>query len=146
MSLHTNHFYRFGEFSLDIDQKVLLRQGKPLLLAPKILDTLLTLVQQSGRIIEKEELMRRIWPDTFVEESNLTYSIGQLRKTLGDDARRPRYIETIPRRGYRFVAEAEEVLSDVGIVSSDNSTRFETPVVRQLNPMVEDSLDNEVPY
>ena len=99
MSLHINHFYRFGEFSLDIDQKVLLRRGKPLLLAPKVLETLLTLVQNSGRIIEKQELMRRLWPDTFVEESNLTYSIGQLRKTLGDDARRPRYIESIPKRG-----------------------------------------------
>ena len=79
-------------------------QGKPLLLAPKVLETLLTLVQNSGRIIEKEELMTRLWPDTFVEESNLTYTIVQLRKTLGDDARHPRYIETIPKRGYRFIS------------------------------------------
>jgi adenylate cyclase len=129
MALLINHFYRFGEFSLDADQKVLLRQGKPLLLAPKVLDTLLTLVQHSGRIVEKEELMRRVWPDTFVEESNLTYSIVQLRKTLGDDARRPRYIENIPKRGYRFIADVEEVLSDTGIVSNELARRFETPVV-----------------
>ena len=103
MSWLIKHCYRFGEFTLDADQKVLLRQGKPLLLAPKILETLLTLVQNSGRIIEKEELMTRLWPDTFVEESNLTYTIVQLRKTLGDDARNPRYIETIPKRGYRFI-------------------------------------------
>ena len=63
-----NHFYRFGEFTVDPDQKVLLRHGKPLLLAPKVLETLLTLVQNGGRIIEKEELMKRLWPDTFVEE------------------------------------------------------------------------------
>jgi TolB-like protein/Flp pilus assembly protein TadD len=119
MSSLINHFYRFGEFSLDADQKVLLHKGKPLLLAPKVIDTLLILVQQSGRIVEKEELMRRVWPDTFVEESNLTYSITQLRKTLGDDARRPRYIETIPKRGYRFIADAEEVLSDMGVGSSE---------------------------
>ena len=108
MSWLIKHSYRFGEFTLDADQKVLLREGKPLLLAPKILETLLTLVQNSGRIIEKEELMKRLWPDTFVEESNLTYSIVQLRKTLGDDARNPRYIETIPKRGYRFIHVIEE--------------------------------------
>ncbi|HEX7295449.1 MAG TPA: transcriptional regulator, partial [Pyrinomonadaceae bacterium] len=109
MSVVIHHFYRFGEFTLDADQKVLLRQGKPLLLPPKVLETLLTLVQHSGRIVEKQELMKRIWPETFVEESNLTYSIGQLRKTLGDDARHPCYIETIPKRGYRFIGNAEEV-------------------------------------
>ena len=118
MSLLINHFYRFGEFTLDADQKVLLRQGKPLLLAPKVLETLLTLVENSGRIIEKEELMTRLWPDTFVEESNLTYTIVQLRKTLGDDARHPRYIETVPKRGYRFIVDVEEVLSDRGMVSN----------------------------
>ena len=110
-----NHFYRFGEFTLDADQRVLLRNGKPLLLAPKILETLLTLVQNNGRIVEKKELMTRLWPDTFVEESNLTYTIVQLRKTLGDDAREPRYIETIPKRGYRFIVDVEEVLSDVQV-------------------------------
>lgn len=104
----TDHCYRFGEFTLDAGQKVLLRQGKPLLLAPKVVETLLTLVQNSGRIIEKKELMMRLWPDTFVEESNLTYTIVQLRKTLGDDARHPRYIETIPKRGYRFIVDVEE--------------------------------------
>ena len=103
-----NHFYRFGEFTVDAEQKVLLRHGKPLLLAPKVLETLLTLVQNGGRIIEKEELMKRLWPDTFVEESNLTYCIVQLRKTLGDQARHPRYIETIPKRGYRFIVDVEE--------------------------------------
>ena len=107
MPLLINHLYRFGEFTVDADQRVLLRQGKPLVLAPKVLETLLTLVQNGGRIIEKEELMKRLWPDTFVEESNLTYCIVQLRKTLGDQARHPRYIETIPKRGYRFIVDVE---------------------------------------
>lgn len=108
MSELVSHLYRFGEFTLDVDQKVLLREGKPLLLAPKVVETLLTLVQNRGRIIEKKELMMQLWPDTFVEESNLTYTIVQLRKTLGDDARHPRYIETIPKRGYRFIVDVEE--------------------------------------
>ena len=90
MSSLINRLYRFGEFTVDADQKVLLRDGKPVLLAPKVLETLLTLVENGGRIIEKEELMKRLWPDTYVEESNLTYCIVQLRKALGDEARHPR--------------------------------------------------------
>ena len=117
MSSFVKHLYRFGEFTLDANQKVLLREGKPVLLAPKVLETLLTLVQNGGRIIEKEDLMKRLWPDTYVEESNLTYTIVQLRKTLGDDARHPRYIETIPKRGYRFIVEVEEAPSDMGSIA-----------------------------
>src|SRR5688500_17580649 len=124
-----NYFYRFGEFTLDADQRVLLRHGKPLLLAPKVLETLLTLVQNGGRIIEKEELMKRLWPDTFVEESNLTYCIVQLRKTLGDVARHPRYIETIPKRGYRFIVDVEEVLSDTAVGSNELPLRVRTHIV-----------------
>ena len=135
-----NHFYRFGEFTVDPDQKVLLRHGKPLLLAPKVLETLLTLVQNGGRIIEKEELMKRLWPDTFVEESNLTYCIVQLRKTLGDEARHPRYIETIPKRGYRFIVDVEEVLSDMGTMSNELRQGIKTHVVESqpaANPISE---------
>jgi len=111
MSLLIDHSYRFGEFTLDTDQRILLREGKPLSLAPKVFDTLLILVESSGRIVGKEELMNRLWPDTFVEEANLTFNIQQLRKALGDNARKPIYIETIARRGYRFIADVEEVLS-----------------------------------
>jgi Tol biopolymer transport system component/DNA-binding winged helix-turn-helix (wHTH) protein len=110
MSLLIDHSYRFGEFTLDTDQRILLREGKPLSLAPKVFDTLLILVESSGRIVGKEELMNRLWPDTFVEEANLAFNIQQLRKTLGDNARKPDYIETISRRGYRFIANVEEVL------------------------------------
>ena len=120
MSWLIKHLYRFEEFTLDAGQKVLVRQGKPLLLAPKVLEALLTLVQNSGRIVEKEELMMGLWPATFVEDSNLTYTIVQLRKTLGDDARNPRYIETIPKRGYRFIMEVKEVLSDLDVVEEQH--------------------------
>jgi DNA-binding winged helix-turn-helix (wHTH) protein len=89
MSLLINRFYRFGDFTLDTDQRVLLREGKPVALTPKVFDTLLILVENRGKIVEKEELMRRLWPDSFVEEGNLTVNIQQLRKSLGDDARDP---------------------------------------------------------
>jgi Tol biopolymer transport system component/DNA-binding winged helix-turn-helix (wHTH) protein len=109
MSLPANHFYQFREFTLDTDQGVLLREGKPVALAPKVFDTLLILLENAGRLVTKEELMTRLWPDTFVEEDNLTYNIKQLRKSFGDDARNPAYIETIARRGYRFIAEVKPV-------------------------------------
>src|SRR5438477_8846060 len=108
MSLAINHFHRFGEFTLDGDQKVLLRNDSPLPLAPKVFDTLLILLDNRGRIVQKEELMKHLWPNSFVEESNLTFNIQQLRKALGDNAREPRFIETVARRGYRFIAEVKE--------------------------------------
>ena len=112
MSLAIKPLYRFGDFMVDSDQKVLLRQGTPTPLTPKVFDTLLLLVENSGRIVKKEELMNRLWPDSYVEEANLTFNIQQLRKSLGDNARKPQYIETVPRRGYRFIAKVEEVFND----------------------------------
>jgi Tol biopolymer transport system component/DNA-binding winged helix-turn-helix (wHTH) protein len=108
MSQTISHFYQFGEFTVDADQRVLLRNGTPLPLAPKVFDTLLMLVENGGRIVEKEALMNRVWKDTFVEEANLTFSIQQLRKALGDNARKPFFIETVARRGYRFIAQVSE--------------------------------------
>ncbi|HVG37684.1 MAG TPA: winged helix-turn-helix domain-containing protein [Pyrinomonadaceae bacterium] len=102
------HFYEFGNVRLDVEEKVLLKGGRPVAVAPKILELLFALVENRGRIVEKDDLMARVWAGSFVEESNLTFSIRQLRKTLGDDAREPRFIETVPRRGYRFIAEVKE--------------------------------------
>src|SRR2546425_5172203 len=124
MSLFIKHFYQFGEFTVDTDQKVLLRQGKPLPVTPKLFDTLLILVENSGRIVEKEELMNRLWPDSFVEEANLTSNIQQLRKTLSDNARNPIYIETVARRGYRFIADVEEVLSERAAIRDQATQRL----------------------
>jgi len=103
------HFYRFEDFTVDIDQKLLTRAGTSIALTPKVFETLLILLEKSGRIVEKRELMDRLWPDTFVEETNLTFNIQQLRKALGDSAREPHFIETVQRRGYRFIAPVEEI-------------------------------------
>ena len=127
MSRAVTHLYQFGEFTVDGDQKVLLCNGIPRPLAPKIFDTLLILVEHAGRIVSKDELMSQIWPDTFVEEGNLTFNIQQLRRSLGDDARQPRFIETVPRRGYRFIAPVEERLSENGgIAAHAEHTSVET--------------------
>src|SRR6266436_6959598 len=121
MSQAIEHFYRFGEFTVDADQKVLLFQDKPRPLTPKVFDTLLILVENSGRIVKKEELMNRLWPDTFVEEANLTSNILQLRKSLGDNARQPTYIETVARRGYRFIMPIETDELSQSIAAGDTA-------------------------
>lgn len=117
--------YRFGEFIVDTDQKVLLRQDKALPLTPKLFETLLILVENSGRIVQKEQFMERLWPHSFVEEANLTSNIQQLRKSLGDSARHPHYIETVTKRGYRFIANVERV--EPRHREHDVSSRSETP-------------------
>src|SRR5215831_8781875 len=122
MSVIGKHLYQFGVFAVDTDQRIVLREGKPLPLAPKLFETLLILVEHNGRIVSKDELMSRLWPDTFVEDSNLTFNIQQLRKALGDNARNPVYIETVARRGYRFIAGVEDV-SDYGSVYDSHFER-----------------------
>src|SRR5215510_6526875 len=104
MHKQTKQMYEFGPFHLDTDERLLMRDGRITPLPPKVFDTLLVLVENSGRVVSKDELMHTLWPDTFVEESNLTQNISQLRRALGDGASEAQYIETIPKRGYRFVA------------------------------------------
>ncbi|HKQ79651.1 MAG TPA: tetratricopeptide repeat protein [Blastocatellia bacterium] len=112
MSGQANHFYEFGPFRLDPAERLLLRAGDIVPLAPKAFETLLALVERHGRVWQKEELIKRIWPDTFVEEGNLAQHIFTLRRALTDGQNGCQYIETIPRRGYCFVAEVREEWND----------------------------------
>jgi DNA-binding winged helix-turn-helix (wHTH) protein/tetratricopeptide (TPR) repeat protein len=109
MSRQTTHSYEFGPFRLDPNERLLLRDGQSLPLTPKAFEALLLLVENSGRVLGKQELVERLWPETFVEEANLTNNISLLRKALGDSSEEPHYIETVPRRGYRFVAAVKQV-------------------------------------
>jgi len=97
-------FYEFGRFSLDSTGRLLLREGKPVPITPKVADTLLLLVENAGNVVDKEELLKKVWPDEFVEEGSLARSISVLRKALGDGVEGQEFIATIPKRGYRFVA------------------------------------------
>lgn len=108
MEQPAKHFYEFGLFRLDIGERLLLRDGQITPLSPKSFETLLVLLESGGRIIEKEELLRKIWPDTFVEDISLAKKISLLRKVLGEDSAH-QYIETHPKRGYRFKVEVREV-------------------------------------
>jgi Tol biopolymer transport system component/DNA-binding winged helix-turn-helix (wHTH) protein len=95
---------QFGPFLIDTEERMLRRDGQPLALTPKAFDLLAALLDQPGRLTSKEELLQKVWPGTFVEESNLAYHVFALRKVLGDTAEDERYIETVPKRGYRFAA------------------------------------------
>ena len=109
MSLIEREMYRFGPFSLDPTERVILRDGEPLTVTPKVFDTLVCLVRNHGRLLRKDELLKEIWPDTFVEEVNLAVNISTLRKAFGEGPQEGRYIATVPGRGYRFVAEVKEM-------------------------------------
>jgi DNA-binding winged helix-turn-helix (wHTH) protein/Tfp pilus assembly protein PilF len=104
-----NHHYEFGPFSVDPRDRLLLRDKRLLPLPPKVFDTLAVFVEHSGDLLEKNELLNRVWPDSIVEEGNLTQAVYALRKVLGRGPDGRPYIETIPRRGYRFVADVRKV-------------------------------------
>src|SRR5687768_14821753 len=107
-------FYDFDDLRIDVEQRVLLRSGEVVSLTPKAFDTLLVLVQNSQHILDKDTLLQTIWPDTFVEEANLAVNVSLLRKSLGERPDGGQYIETVPRRGYRFAAPVATVVASDG--------------------------------
>ena len=109
MTLQTLHFYAFGPYRLDSEKRVLVRDGTPVPLTPKATEILLVLVEHAGHMVDKDTLINRVWPDAFVEEGNLNKNIFFLRKALGKWEGGQEYIETVPKRGYRFVAAVSEV-------------------------------------
>jgi TolB-like protein/DNA-binding winged helix-turn-helix (wHTH) protein/Tfp pilus assembly protein PilF len=115
----TGPVYQFGAFRLDERTRVLTRDGEPVAITPKVLDTLLFLVSNAGRTVSRDELIQAVWPDTFVEEGNLNYNMSQLRKLLGDD-----YVRTVPKVGYRFAAMIDPVKTVAEPVSTAKSKRF----------------------
>ena len=139
MPLEHRRFYEFGPFRLDSTERLLLRGGVRVALTPKAYETLLALVENAGRALEKDELLRRVWPDTFVEEVSLARNISVLRKVLGDED--GSFIETLPKRGYRFVAPVrqsllpgesliidEQTISEITIEKTETTTWRPRPV------------------
>jgi eukaryotic-like serine/threonine-protein kinase len=113
MTQKTRYFYEFGPFSLDPDECLLMLDGKPVPLAPKAFEALVTLVESAGHLVDKDDLMRRLWPDSFVEEGNVAKHVSLLRKVLSEATNGREFIETIPKRGYRFVGDVREVSEPV---------------------------------
>jgi len=125
--LKAKRLFAFGPYCLDADERVLLGDGQPVTLPPKDLETLLVLVERAGHIVDKEELLQKVWPGVFVEEGNLSRRIFNLRQVLGDAPDGREYIETIPRRGYRFAAAVRQE-------EEAAATRFATPQVSEPIP------------
>src|SRR6266404_4823951 len=124
MGDESRQFYEFGRFRIDTAQRLLLRDQEIVALTPKVFEMLLTLVESSGEVVSKDSLMKKVWPDTFVEEGNLTQNISLLRKALGEGQNGHTYIETVARRGYRFAAPVQAVWDrgvGGGVVESVNA-------------------------
>jgi DNA-binding winged helix-turn-helix (wHTH) protein/Tol biopolymer transport system component len=112
MFKQSRHLFEFGRFRLDRTERFLFHDGAAVPLSPRLFDTLLVLLENRGHVVQKNDLMQKVWNDVAVEENNLTQSISALRKILGDNLDGPKFIETIPKRGYRFVAPVEEVTEE----------------------------------
>src|SRR5271165_2690986 len=124
--------HRFGPFQYDSEQRLLLRDGEMVPLVPKAIDTLHVLLEQRGRVVEKSDLMKLVWPDTTVEDVGLARNISILRKALGDDASDSPYIETIPRRGYRFAAAEVEPETKVEVQPPTRARPKSVPAVAAI--------------
>jgi DNA-binding winged helix-turn-helix (wHTH) protein/tetratricopeptide (TPR) repeat protein len=136
MEMSPKHFYQFGPFLLDPAERILTRAGTPVPLTPKAFDTLLVLVRHSSHIVEKEELFKEVWPDTFVEDGNLAVNIFALRKALGRADGGGEYIETIPKRGYRFTGRVREsVPGDQDFVDRNHSGTRPQSSIQQKKPL-----------
>jgi len=123
--------YAFGHFRFHVADRTLTRDGVLIRLTPKTAELLLALLAADGRLVTKEELLQRIWPSTFVEDSNLPFQVHQVRQALDDSAAEPRYIETLPRRGYRFIHPIETERAELA-----RATPVEIDVERQVPPSV----------
>lgn len=122
--------YGFGPFLLDVQERLLTCDGNNVRLRGKVFDTLCALVQNPGRLVRKDELLRAVWPDTIVEENNLDYCVSQLRKAFGTDYQ---YIETVPRQGYRFTAEVKSIEPGPHLVRTEAKPRIETEEMQEVH-------------
>lgn len=133
MPQQVKHFYEFGPFRLDTHERRLLYKGESIFLTSKAYEILLALVQSKGNVVEKDQLMNKVWPNTFVNEANLTQQIFVLRRILGTDDSQ-QYIETIPRRGYRFASTIKELEEEHAEVRAESQPQAASGVAAQPSP------------
>src|SRR5438094_4598316 len=126
------HFYEFGQFRLDADKHRLLRDGEVVPLSPKAVEALFVLVRNPGKPLEREALMQAVWAESFVEDANLTVAISHLRKALGQNGETAEYIETVPRVGYRFVADVREIAEKPAPLIIEKHTLSQTVIEEEL--------------
>jgi len=132
MSMRISRMYEFGPFRLNPSERRFLRGSEPIPLRVKVFDTLALLVENHGRLLSKDELMKAVWPDAVVEENNLNHNISVLRKALGEKATGQAYIETVPRVGYRFVAQVREVGAGTATTAPSVAATASVPVRQEI--------------
>src|SRR5215510_3946014 len=120
--------YLFADFTLDVNEHRLLRESEEIYLQPRTFETLVYLIEHHGHLATKKELLDALWADTFVTENALSRCIKEVREALGDDAHEPRYIKTVPRVGYKFIAEVEEVGETVRTTDATEIERTSKPL------------------
>lgn len=140
MTNSPNCLYEFDHFRLDPNKRLLWREGEKIPLKPKVFETLLVLVQNRGRVLEKDELMRRLWPDSVVEEGNLNKNISELRRLLGEHAREHNFIVTVPGRGYNFVASVRELAAESEKMVVATRTRVTIRQEEEIKELEEPSI------
>src|SRR5690349_1571264 len=143
---NNNLCYEFGPYQLDPGKRTLTRDGEGIPLTLKATEILIVLVKHAGQLVEKDELLKQVWPDTFVEEANLSQNVFTLRRALGDDRAEPKYIETVAKRGYRFLAGVR-LVAQTGSVASAHETGVasQSPVIAVL-PFINNTGDPELEY
>src|SRR5277367_5506473 len=129
--------YEFGPFRMDPDKQVLQRDGQLISVTPKTFEMLLVLVRRGREIVSKEELLKEVWPDSFVEESNLSQHIFKLRKALGDTLEGERYIVTLPGRGYRFAVPVRTIADGSEVLIAQMRSRTEVTIEQRVPEPVE---------
>lgn len=130
MNGEEKHFYQFKSFRLDVGERQLLNDNSPVPLTPKAFDVLAVLVERNGHPVEKDELLKSVWADSFVEEQNITRTIHTLRKVLGENENGDKFIETVAKKGCRFVAKVNkirEITESKSTNGKQNSFNFAAP-------------------
>ena len=130
MSRPAKRIYLFDTFRVDAAERILFKENREVQLTPKVFDTLLVLLENANHVLTKKELMRQVWPDSFVEENNLAQNISILRKALGEVQEGEPYIQTVPKRGYRFVGNVSTTGGDEETMLIHERTRARIIVER----------------
>ena len=141
MNGEEKHFYQFKSFRLDVKERQLLHHNLPVALTPKVFDVLVALVERGGHLVEKDELLKLVWADSFVEEINVARSVHTLRKVLGEDENGNKFIETVAKKGYRFVAEVTEVSEPLAVVGGFLPTDYDASLPTPDPPTTSDASD-----
>jgi TolB-like protein/DNA-binding winged helix-turn-helix (wHTH) protein len=143
MLLRKVAWYDFDNFRLDVEKRRLLKDGVPLMLSPKTVQTLLILVENAGETVEKDEIYNQLWADSFVEEGNLTQYIYVLRKSLGRNSSGQSYIETVARQGYRFTAQIKTIHAEISVETNNEERKTERFKDNSTSSMVETFLGEQ---